>query len=96
MVSYDENAKPQDTKDFFICYGSALRRENKSYFSSLSKLFIVQKDIPGGIDFIIDGQPKINVSFFQEDKPSFIKVNGKKQQFIYKDNQIKITNATIQ
>lgn len=43
-VTYSEGENIAQSKDFFICYGSALRRNEVSYFSSLSKLFVIQKD----------------------------------------------------
>ncbi len=36
-VTYEEGSNPADSKDIFICYGSALRRGEKTYFSSLAK-----------------------------------------------------------
>ncbi len=36
-ITYEEGTNPADAKDIFICYGSALRRAEKTYFSSLTK-----------------------------------------------------------
>ncbi len=62
-VSYPEGTEAKDAKDFFIAYGSALRRDNETYFSSLAKLFVIQKAEDKKLDLWIDGQPKINASF---------------------------------
>lgn len=41
-VTYDENSAPDSTNDYFICYGSSLRRNNKVYYSSLTKHFVMR------------------------------------------------------
>lgn len=58
-VSYPEGTEAKNAKDFFIAYGSALRRGNETYFSSLAKLFVIQKAEGKKLDLWIDGQPKI-------------------------------------
>ena len=92
-VTYDENTKAQDAKDFFICHGSALRRDEQSYFSSLSKLFVIQKGTAKGVDLIIEGQPKVNAYFRIDNKPAIVNVNGKKLPFVYNNKQINIATS---
>ena len=43
IVTYPEKSAPADAKEYFIGYGSSLKRGTTSYFSSLAKLFIIQK-----------------------------------------------------
>lgn len=40
-VTYAEGTDPAETKDIFMAYGSALRRNDVSYFASMSKLFFI-------------------------------------------------------
>lgn len=52
-VRYREGQKPSAAKDLFVCYGSALRRDKVSYFSSLQKLYLIKcagKTIVEGTD----------------------------------------------
>lgn len=58
-VTYDEGSDPAQSKDIFICYGSSLRRGSKSYFSSLSKLFVIFDSSNGGNALQASGQPKM-------------------------------------
>ena len=44
IVTYPEKSAPADAKEYFIGYGSSLKRGTTSYFSSLAKLFIIQKE----------------------------------------------------
>lgn len=40
-VTYDENSAPDSTNDYFVCYGSSLRRSKNVYYSSLTKQFVM-------------------------------------------------------
>lgn len=42
-VRYKQNSKPETARTLFICYGSTLRKDNKSYFSSLYKQTFIRK-----------------------------------------------------
>ena len=53
-VTYEAGMEPADSKERFICYGSALRRGDVSFFSSLAKLFVIQKEEKRA-DEIVDG-----------------------------------------
>ena len=76
-VTYKESEKAEDSKEIVVCYGSALRRGKTPYFSSLSKLFFIQKDENGKVDLQIDGQPKMNAFFRSTRRPAKLVVNGK-------------------
>lgn len=62
-VTYAEGTDPAETKDIFMAYGSALRRNDVSYFASMSKLFFIRKDTEKGLDLWINGQPFVNATF---------------------------------
>ncbi|AWK06269.1 heparinase [Flavobacterium crocinum] len=80
-VTYDENSKPNDAKEICIIYGSALRRDNKAYFGSLSKLNMIQKLEGKTMSVNIDGQPLINASFYAPKQLDTLLVNGVKSTF---------------
>lgn len=90
VVSYKEGTEPTDSKDYFICYGSALRRGVDSYFSSLSKLFVIRKEEGGKLNLWIDGQPKVNASFCSKKKPAALEVNEVKKTVVYDKFEIKV------
>jgi hypothetical protein len=90
-VTYDEGTAPADSKDFFICYGSALRRGNISYFSSLSKLFVIQKEEGKKMRLWIEGQPKVHASFGNvKHRPAMLEVNGKAMPVSYERSAVKV------
>lgn len=89
-VTYDEGSDPAHTRDFFICYGSALRRGGDSYFSSLSKLFVIGKDDNGQMELHIEGQPKVRASFKSPTKPSAVEVNGRNLPFTFDGSSVKV------
>ncbi|SFD96338.1 heparinase II/III domain-containing protein [Flavobacterium phragmitis] len=80
-VTYDENSKPENVAEICIIYGSALRRNNKAYFGSLSKLNVIQKLERNTMSVTIDGQPLINVSFYTPKQLDTLLVNGEKTTF---------------
>ena len=89
-VSYPEGTEAADAKDFFICHGSALRRDKETYFSSLSKLFVIQKEEGKKLNLWIDGQPKIHAMFRSEKKPTTVIVNGNNFPVVYKNAHVKV------
>ena len=90
IVSYPEGTEAADAKDFFICHGSALRRDKETYFSSLAKLFVIQKEEDKKLNLWIDGQPKIHASFRSKKKPIRVEVNNKRIPVVYKQSQLSI------
>lgn len=89
-VSYEEGTEPTQSKELFICYGSSLRRGTDSYFSSLSKLFVIQKEENKQMNLWIDGQPKMTARFKSGKRPLAVVVNGKKLPVVYEDSVIKV------
>lgn len=87
-VSYPEGSSPENASEIVMAYGSALRRNGVSYFGSLSKLFIVQKNNNNKTEITIQGQPLINASFYSLNKPKELILNGKKEVILYEKNQI--------
>lgn len=80
-VTYNENSTPDEASEICIIYGSALRRNNKAYFGSLSKLNVIQKSDAKTMSVTIDGQPLINASFYMPKQPGSLLVNGKEASF---------------
>lgn len=89
-VTYEEGVEPADSKDLFICYGSALRRGNTSYFSSLSKLFVIQKEENKQLKLWIEGQPKVHATFGNLKRPTSLEVNGKVMPVKYERSAVKV------
>ncbi|MCF0185169.1 MAG: heparinase II/III-family protein [Bacteroidaceae bacterium] len=84
--------KSQETT--FVVHGSALRKDDKSIFSSLSKLNFLAQEKGNSLDIQINGQPRINASYMPQRQASVIKVNGEKANLRMNDNryQIKLYN----
>lgn len=61
-VTYPET-QPNQPSDLFMAYGSYLRRDGKSWFNSLSKLFFIARQQKDHLDLILQGQPLIRASF---------------------------------
>ena len=91
-VSYPEGGEPSQAKEMFVCYGSALRRGNQSYFSSLSKLFVMRQPSADGrgVHLWMDGQPRMRAEFGALPKPTSLEVNGKEQPVNYRNHSLKI------
>jgi hypothetical protein len=82
-VTYKDGTDAAEAKDFFICYGSAVRRGNTDYFSSLSKLFIIKNNAEGKDNFHIEGQQHVNATFRSMSQPSTVMVNDKDMKVTY-------------
>ncbi len=67
-ITFPEN-KPDEIQDFFIGYGSFLRKDKSVLFSSLSKLFLIAQKKEKAFEVNISGQSIINASFGLEKKP---------------------------
>lgn len=89
-VSYPEGAEPEQFSEMFVSYGSALRRKGVSYFGSLSKLYFIRKESAGSTELSISGQPLINATFHDMEKPEAVVVNGNEVKFGYGNNTIRI------
>lgn len=90
-VSYDEGKKNDNPKELFVCYGSALRKDGKSYYSSLAKLNMILKNDPGNVKIWMDGQTKMNAYIgLWKNNPGNIKVNGENYKSKFKNNLLNI------
>lgn len=89
-VTYAEGTDPVETKDIFMAYGSALRRNDVSYFASMSKLFFIRKDTEKGLDLWINGQPFVNATFRVEKRPIHLSVNDKNMIVNYQKGNVKV------
>lgn len=89
-VTYAEGTDPAETKDIFMAYGSALRRNDVSYFASMSKLFFIRKDTEKGLDLWINGQPFVNATFRVEKRPVHLSVNDKNMIVNYQKGNVKV------
>ena len=67
-----------------------MRRDKETYFSSLSKLFVIQKEEGKKLNLWIDGQPKIHAMFRSEKKPTTVIVNGNNFPAVYKNAHVKV------
>lgn len=95
-VTYEAGMEPADSKERFICYGSALRRGDVSFFSSLAKLFVIQKEENGRMKLWMDGQPKMNAGFRSEKRPKAVVVNGKVTPVVYEKGTVKVSGVVIE
>ena len=95
-VTYEVGMEPADSKERFICYGSALRRGDVSFFSSLAKLFVIQKEENGRMKLWMDGQPKMNARFRSEKRPKAVVVNGKVTPVVYEKGTVKVSGVVIE
>lgn len=71
-------------------HGSALRRGEVSYFSSLSKLFVIRKEENKKLNLWIEGQPKIHATFGNMKRPVALEVNGKVLPVDYEHEAVKV------
>ena len=89
-VSYEEGASPANSEEIFICYGSALRREGVTYFSSLSKLTLIEKEEKGNMHLWIDKDSKVRAYIRSRKRPSRLLVNEKTIPVSYNDRMLRI------
>ena len=89
-VSYPEDGDPARSEDVFVAYGSALRRGETSYFSSLSKLFVAWKAEKGRWNIHIDGQPRMHATFGCPSRPATLQVNGADHPILYERGRLEV------
>lgn len=89
-VTYPEGIAPAEASEYFICYGSSLRRGTTSYFSSLAKLFMIRKEENKRIRLCIDGSPKVNALVRSAHRPAGVSVNGKEIRVVHSGSMLKI------
>lgn len=76
--------------DMLVVYGSAVRRDGKSFFSSLSKVNYLQQRQGDNLNVQIYGQPRISASFMPLFTPKNIKVNGSASKATVKNGKYQI------
>ncbi len=79
-ITYPQGKKEvsvNEVSDYFVAYGSYIKRDGQTVFNSLSKLYMIARQKEGNIDIILQGQPLINASFFSEKKPATFILNHK-------------------
>lgn len=89
-VTYPDNNTPVEANEYFICYGSSLRRGATSYFSSLTKLFMIQKEKNKHTRLFIEGSPKVRAIVRSPHRPVAVSVNGKEIPVIHDRSMLKI------
>ena len=67
-----------------------------SFFSSLAKLFVIQKEENGRMKLWMDGQPKMNAGFRSEKRPKAVVVNGKVTPVVYEKGTVKVSGVVIE
>lgn len=93
-VTYDEGTSAAESTERFICYGSALRRSNDTHFSSLAKLFVIQKQEGDAQNLWIEGQSKAHAFIRTAKRPKTVKVNGASTAFSYKNSLMELRATT--
>lgn len=88
-VSYREGQDPAQAEELFVGYGSALRRNGITHFSSLSKQYLIRKSGKDGIHLWIDGQSHAQIGLYAEKKPSHLFVNERETPVRYTGSTLK-------
>lgn len=81
-VTYPQGSKqvsPSDVEDYFIGYGSFLRKAGIPVFSSLSKLYMTATKFGNSLDMVLQGQPLIRANFSVGQKPEKFTLNHNPQ-----------------
>ncbi|MFD1818971.1 protein of unknown function [Pseudarcicella hirudinis] len=92
-VSFPENKKTdkaEDVSDFFVGYGSYIRKDGQLLFNSLSKLFLISNRENGRQDLLLQGQPLINAEFFVSPKTGKFFLNHQEAKPALKDQKWQI------
>ena len=77
----------------FVGYGSSLRKDGKSIFSSLSKLNFLAETAGGdSVDLVVNGQPRIKATYAPGKRFSKVTLNGHPENLPYKNNAYTITS----
>jgi hypothetical protein len=92
-ISYPSTIKNPSTKDvtdYFIGYGSYLRKDGENIYSSLSKLNMIANKDGDNLNMILEGQPLINATFSTPKKPTVFTLNQKIITPSYNNKQLQI------
>jgi hypothetical protein len=93
-ISYPAGTKqvtPENATDYFMAYGSYLRKEGKTVFNSLSKLYMIAGKKADTWNIVLQGQPLINASLYIGKKPSALMLNHKAAPLSFDNNMLNIT-----
>ncbi|PWK21650.1 uncharacterized protein DUF4962 [Arcicella aurantiaca] len=88
-LSYAEN-NPNELTDYFVGYGSFLRKDKQVLYHSLSKLFLIAQKKDKTFEVNISGQPLMNASFGLEKKPSNVMLDKKPIPIDFAEGILKI------
>lgn len=90
--TYPEGKKAnyESITDYFMFYGSYIRKGGKTVFSSLSKLYMISGFKGNELQMEIDGQPNINAFFSPYQKFSTWVLNKKNTKPEFIDNMLQI------
>ena len=92
-ITYPEGKKevaPADVSNYFITYGSYLRKDGQTVFNSLSKLYMIAEKKDNNLEMVLQGQSLINASFYADKKPSSFTLNHKLITPSYNQKQLDI------
>ncbi|RDB03872.1 heparinase II/III domain-containing protein [Runella aurantiaca] len=90
-ITYPENAdisNPDNATSIFVSNGSYLKKNDKVFLSSLSKVFLNVAYEKDKIDVQLDGQPVMHVSLRSVQKPQSVVVNGKSAKVEHSNQKV--------
>jgi oligo-alginate lyase len=82
--------KTDAVTDYFMAYGSYIRRGGETIFSSLSKVYMIAARSGDKLNMELHGQPLLNVSLLLNKKPATFILNQKKTEPVFADQKIQI------
>jgi hypothetical protein len=85
-----KDAMVNDISDYFMAYGSYIRKDGQTVFNSLSKLYMIARKKDNNLDMVLQGQPLINASFYADKKLGSFILNHKPIKPNYLQNQLEI------
>ena len=92
-VSYPEgkdSTDPANLTEYFVGYGSYIRKDNQPVFNSLSKLNVIIRKKDHRVDITLNGQPRMKAEFGFISKPDQLLVNGKEQAINYSGQKLTV------
>ena len=85
-----KDVQPDQVSDYFIAYGSYLRKHGTSVFNSLSKLYLTASKRADSLELIVQGQPLINALFYSGEKPARFNLNHQRTIPDYSGKYLKL------
>ncbi|QIP14262.1 DUF4962 domain-containing protein [Spirosoma aureum] len=83
-------AGPDEVNDYFMAYGSYVRKNQETVFSSLSKVFMMARKDGNKLNLILQGQPLINASFRFQKMPDSFFLNHQPVKPVYDKGQLRV------